>query len=238
MFDVHPFRYPSNHFKGQPNKIPLPEFLKNENQQTAREDFENVLMHWKTICIQVVNVLEEKSEGKVQVTEFGNYGHGYTKGINLKRETNQCCHPHYILAGYADTESQMKFIKSIYFTMGDSEEVNLRQVLVGAFSTFFKKKLICPITMPKDSPEFITWLESLPQCKPKDSPEFITWLESLPQCKPKDSPEFITWLESLPQCKPKDSSVFITWLESLPQSKPKDHPEYKDWLELLLESLP
>ena len=70
LFHVRPFRYPFNHFKGQPKKIPLPEFLKNENQQTAREDFENVLMHWKTICMQVVNVLEEKLEGKVQVTEF------------------------------------------------------------------------------------------------------------------------------------------------------------------------
>ena len=260
VFDVHPFRYPSNCFSGGPKTIPLPEFLKDENQQSAQRDFENVLTHWKQICTEVVKHLEEKSEGKVQVTEFGSYARRFTDGINLTREANHSCHPHYILASYADEESQIKFIKSIYCTMGDNEQVNLQSVVEGVFSIFFKKMLICPSTMPKDSPEFITWLESLPQCKPKDHPDFIAWLESLPQCKPKDHPDFFAWLESLPQrkpkdsqeykdwleklldslpqCKPKDHPDFIAWLESLPQRKPKDSPEYKDWLEKLLDSFP
>jgi len=54
-----------------------------------------------------------------------------------------------------------------------------RQVLEGAFSIFFKKKLICASTMPKDSPEFITWLESLPQRKPEGHPDRVEWELSL-----------------------------------------------------------
>jgi len=34
--------------------------------------------------------------------------------------------------------------------------------------------------MPKDHPDFINGLESLPQCKPKDHPDSIACLELLP----------------------------------------------------------
>jgi len=103
-----------------------------------------------------------------------------------------------------------------------------------------------PQCKPKDHPEFITWLDLLPQRKPKDHPEYKDWLESLleslPQRKPKDHPEYKDWLESLleslPQCKPKNSPEFITWLESLPQRKPKDHPEFITWLESLPQCKP
>jgi len=140
VFDVHPFRYPSNCFSGGPKTIPLPEFLKDENQQSAQRDFENVLTHWKQICTEVVKHLEEKSEGKVQVTEFGSYARTrFTDGIKLTREANQSCHPHYILASYVDEKSQMKFIKSIYCTMGDNEQVNLQSVVEG-FSVSSSKR--------------------------------------------------------------------------------------------------
>jgi len=96
------------------------------------------------MCIRVVKHLEEKSEEKVQVTEFGSYARGFTDGINLKRETNRCCHPHCILAGYTDEESQTKFIKLIYFTMCDNEQVNLFQYLLqkeANFSKYYTKRL-------------------------------------------------------------------------------------------------
>ena len=136
------------------------------------------------------NILENKSEEKVQVTEFGGYAHGFTDIIDLKRGANKCCHPHYNLAGYARRDSQLQFIKSIYLTVCDNEQVNLQPIVEEVFSIIFNENLICLSMMPKDSPEFITWLESLPQCKDKDSQEFITWLESLPQCKDKDSQEY------------------------------------------------
>jgi len=67
---------------------------------------------------------------------------------------------------------------------------------------------------------------------------WITWLDSLPQCKPKDSPEFITWLESLPQRKPKDHPDYINWLDSLPQCKPEGHPDSVEEWELSLSGIP
>ena len=181
--------------------VEAPEFLKDRNQESARSDFEAVLMHWKEICIQVFEHLEKKLEGRVQVTEFGGYAHGFTDGIDLKRGANKCCHPHYVLSCYAGKESQLQFIKSIYLTVGDNEQVNLQPVVEKVFSIFFCKRLICPTTMPKDSPEFITWLDTLSQCKPKNDPKYKDWLKKLrvwlPQRKPKNYPDFIAWLESL-----------------------------------------
>jgi len=76
-------------------------------------------------------------------------------------------------------------------------KVNLQSVLEGDFSIFFKKRFICPNTMPKDSPEFITWLERLPQCKSKDDPEFFTCINLLPHHKPKGHPDRVAWELSL-----------------------------------------
>ena len=52
-----------------------------------------------------------------------------------------------------EKNTQLQFIKSIYLTVCDNEQVNLQTVVEGVFSIFFNENLISPSTMPKDSPE-------------------------------------------------------------------------------------
>lgn len=104
----------------------------------SQKEFISSVLQWESLhCTERLwkqfNALEENLHcgGQTFGREIGGSSHWVMrmglsqtlKESTWKKETNQCCHPHYILAGYADAETQLKFVESIYFTISDNEQV-------------------------------------------------------------------------------------------------------------------